>query len=211
LSRVDPGRLGAATQLLFAAILGALAIANAQPSPEPVPRGLAVLIIYGVPGLIGYLGAVRGSAAPLVGAALVDIPGSVLSWSFVTLIFLVPAILMGAAAAGVGRAERRPAGIAGVVVAAAIAALLVGGGVAFLFVTEPLCWITTTTGLETSYQVVPTIENIALGAGQSGGCTGAATTLAGAVVGAGCELLALAIAWRWTHRVRPVEAGLRLS
>jgi hypothetical protein len=66
-----------------------------------VPPGLAIGLLYAVPGVIAALGATGSRRSLLAAAAFASAAGSVVAFSGVTIIFLVPALLF-AAAAGAG-------------------------------------------------------------------------------------------------------------
>ncbi|HSL98413.1 MAG TPA: hypothetical protein VK831_07560 [Candidatus Deferrimicrobiaceae bacterium] len=193
---VSPGQVGVLAQVIFAAALAAVALAAGEPSPEPVPRGIALGLLYAAPAAVAFLGMRGGRKSLLVGAAIADVGGAPLSWSGFTLLFLVPAILF------VGETGRIPAGtrasiglrLSGLLLAIAVAGLLVGAGLALLALTEPLCWIATHGATDTAYTIVPTAENVPIGSGQSGGCTSAAITLGGAGTAAVLAIGAIALA-----------------
>src|SRR5947207_4818778 len=103
-SRVNPrlfGYLGAENQIVLAIALMALVNQLRDPvgPPEPVNRGLALGMIYALPAVVGGLGAWTGRRPLLAAAALACAVGSVLSFSGVTLLFLIPALLFAVAAA----------------------------------------------------------------------------------------------------------------
>jgi len=205
------GRLGSIVQLLFAAIISMPSWLTANPTPEALPRGLVLMLAYGLPGLVGYLGATRRSRALLAAAALADLPGLVLSFTGVTLIFLIPAILMAAAAIEMpGRArgpQSRGDAATGLVVALLLAGLIVGAGAAMLFVTRPLCWITTQGPGGTSIELVPTINDVPMSMNQSAGCNSGAITFEGVGLGLVQGLVAVGLAAAWTRRrPQPGEA-----
>jgi hypothetical protein len=102
------GLLGAAVQLILAAVLGGIASGgSAFPNPpEVVPRGIAIGLLYAAPGVVGAIGAIGGRRSVLAAASFASAIGSVVAFSGVTVIFLVPALLFAAAA---GAAEARPA------------------------------------------------------------------------------------------------------
>jgi hypothetical protein len=196
-------RLGAAVQLLLAAMLGTVSTLAGGNTPEPFPRGVALGLVYAMPAAVGYMGAVKGSRSLLVAAAIVQLPGSILSWSGITLLFLVPAILFGAAAVALSRSSGRGApSLGGVVVTALVAALILGAGLAVIFITQPLCWLATELPSGTAFQIVPTLDGVPISSGQSGGCTSAGTTTQGGLLATVLGLAALAIAWRWSLRSR---------
>ncbi|NJD27097.1 MAG: hypothetical protein FIA92_02230 [Chloroflexi bacterium] len=192
----SPGLVGVVAQLVFAIALGGLSLSQGHASPEPLPRGLAIGLLYATPAVVGWLGTVARRRSLLLAAAAADVVGAPLSWSFVTLLFLVPAILF---VGEMGRLPNREMGgrsrlgqaLAGV----AVAALLVGAGVALLGLTEPLCWIATQGPAGISYQIVPDAGGIPIGPGQSAGCDSAALTLQGIGLAAALALAALGLAF----------------
>lgn len=97
------GGVGGLVQLALAALLGWIASGPASfpDPPEPVPRGLALGVLYALPALVGALGAVGERRSVLAAAAVLSTIGSVLAISGVTLVFLAPALIL-AAAAGAG-------------------------------------------------------------------------------------------------------------
>lgn len=195
------GRLGAAVQVTFAAIIGIPSWLAANDSPEFLPRGVVLFFVYALPGAVAWIGATRGSRALVGAAALGDIPGSILAFSGVTLVFLIPAILLGAAALRMPpRTISACRAALGAGVAALEAAFMIGAGLAMLFITRPLCWITTQTQAGRTVRIVPTIEGTELFADQGGGCTSAAITLEGVAIGLLLGLIALAIALWWSPR-----------
>jgi hypothetical protein len=126
---VDPGMLGATAQLLLAVSLGAFLAVATDSTGDAIPRPLVFTLLYATPGVVGLLGARSRRRSLLVAAVLPLIPGSVLSFSLVTLIFVVPAALMAASAAGISRSGIRAQSVAMTV---GIAALTVGAGWAML-------------------------------------------------------------------------------
>ena len=195
-SAASPGLIGVLAQLIFAAALASVALANGQPSPEPIQRWLALGLLYAAPAGVAFLGIVGGRKSLLVGAAIADVVGAPLSWSGFTLLFLVPAILF------VGETGRVPSSghgsigsrARGVLLAISVAGLLTGAGVALLALTEPLCWIATSGPAGITYAIVRTIDNVPFSGGQSGGCTSAAITVAGAGTAAVLAIGGLALA-----------------
>jgi hypothetical protein len=79
---------------LCALILSVLAsMAGSTGVPTEIPRGLLLGSLFGAPALIGALGAVSGRRVLLVAAGILCLCFSVLAFSGVTLILLVPALL----------------------------------------------------------------------------------------------------------------------
>ena len=186
--------------------------------PEPVNRGLALGLIYALPAVVGGLGAWAGRRSLLAAAAIACAVGSVLSFSGVTLLFLVPALLFALAAArprgartAPGAGEMTPPGakaapragrdwpgaVRGLALAIVLVALMVGSGASLLALTEPRCWI----GEESPsgpivYRIVPDIYGVSVEKGGSAGCSSADLTVRGAVVAAILGLGALGLAVR---------------
>jgi hypothetical protein len=123
------GFAGSFVQLGLAVFLGVLASGPGTfpDPPEPVPRGLAMVGLYALPAVIGAIGAMRGRRSLLAAAAVMSTVGSVLAFSGVTLLFLIPAFVFAAAAATSSAPQVRagPPPLLVVVVALAIVAMLV--------------------------------------------------------------------------------------
>lgn len=186
--------------------------------PEPVNRGLALGLIYALPAAVGGLGAWAGRRSLLAAAAVACAVGSVLSFSGITLLFLIPALLFALAAAAPGGAYAASRGapdapkagrdwsgaFVGLTLAVALVALMVGSAVSLLALTEAQCWI----GEENPdgvivYEIVPDINGISVQSkGESAGCSSGVLTVRGAVVAAVLGLGALGLAVR-AARPRP--------
>lgn len=138
---VDIGLLGGVTTVLFAVILGVFLTAVTDSTGDAVPRPVVITLLYAVPGIVGILGASSRRRSLLVAAVLPLIPGAVLSFAGVTLIFVLPALLMLAGAAGLPSAsDRSRVSPGGVATAIWIAALIVGAGWAMLLgLTQNTC------------------------------------------------------------------------
>lgn len=94
------GLIASVVQLALAAMLGGIAgRPDSFPNPpEPIPRGLALGLLYTLPAVIGSLGAIGGRRSLLAAAAVLSSIGSVIAFSGVTLVFLIPALVFAAAA-----------------------------------------------------------------------------------------------------------------
>jgi hypothetical protein len=142
-SALSLGRLAAITQLLFAGLLAV--IASADTEPGFLPRGAVLFLVFGIPGIVGWLGAATRLPALLIAAGVTSFVGAFIAFSGVTLIFLVPGWLFVFGAAQV-EGTRVPEGgsmvngIARAGVAVAIVAMLVGAGASALLVTDDTCW-----------------------------------------------------------------------
>lgn len=71
------GLAGSVVQLALAAVLGGIASGHETfPStPEPIPRGLALGLLYALPAMIGALGALGGRRSLLAAAAVLSTVG----------------------------------------------------------------------------------------------------------------------------------------
>ena len=103
------GTLAVVAQLIMVALLFEI-MASARSDfpnpPEPVPRSLALGLLFTLPAIIGAVGVVSRDRALLAAGAILASAGSVLAFSGVTLIFLVPALITlfgGVSYAQVGR------------------------------------------------------------------------------------------------------------
>ncbi|HYK96020.1 MAG TPA: hypothetical protein VE011_09175 [Candidatus Dormibacteraeota bacterium] len=138
------GRLASTTQILFAVLIGS--VASFAFEPGIVPRGAILMAIFAVPGVIGLIGVRAHRPALLVAAGLTSGVGSLVAFSGVTLVFLIPCLLflVGAARLAAGTTGSSRGGVVGavgqLVIAAAIVPLLVGAGASALLVTDTGCW-----------------------------------------------------------------------
>lgn len=129
------GRMAVAADLVLAVALTSLLLGITHDSLDAVPRPLALLALYATPGIVGALG-VRGRRSSLLFAAgVVLVPGSVLSFAGVTLIFALPLALFWAAAVTMESAEPRSPGIVAIAEVTIAVVLMVGAAVA-LFTTS---------------------------------------------------------------------------
>ncbi len=192
-----PGLIGVVAQLIFAAMLGAIGLLVAEPSPEPLPRGVALGLLLAAPAAVGWLGTVAGRRSLLLAAIVADLAAVPLSFTGITLLFLVPATLFVAESARVPhRDEAIGVRLGRALVGAGIAGLLVGAGFALLALTEPLCWTATPGPGGLSFTIVPETAGVQIGGGQSAGCNSAALTLQGIGLAAVLAFGAIALAFR---------------
>jgi hypothetical protein len=207
-----PGRLAGAVQILFAVLLGGLSAVAGGDSPEFPPRGVVLLAVYALPGVIGLIGVSGGRPALLVAAAATSTLGSLLAFSGVTLIFLVPAILFLVGAVRIAADDSLAASatmrriLGGSLLAVALIVLMVCAGASALLITDERCWTGYATPSGIRYEPAPYTTgemDVPTGAISSTCSTGVLSArgvgLAG-LVGGGA--LALAIA----TRRRPGEA-----
>lgn len=130
----DWGLIGALTDIGAAVVLAALLLAATNASADVVPRPVFVGVLFAVPGLVGLIGVITSRAWLLVAGALPLIPGVFLSFTGITLVFLVPAafMLVGAARMQPPPGEHRVGLVTGIA-ALVIAGLIVAAGWVALF------------------------------------------------------------------------------
>jgi hypothetical protein len=136
-------RLGAyaiGIQLGLAGLIGWIVTANSDGAPEPVPRAVALACLYAVPAAVAWFGWRAPARTPLLAAAALDLAGSVVAFSGVTLVFLAPGLMLAAAAAGVPAGQRTASPLAGAALGIGIVVLGVASAVALLGLTEAVCW-----------------------------------------------------------------------
>ncbi len=92
-------RAGVATAATMAVFIAAVRSANAGPPPDPPLALLGFVAIYGAPALLGVVGLRRAAGPPFAAAALVAFGLAFTSFSLVTMPYLIPALLLGVAAA----------------------------------------------------------------------------------------------------------------
>lgn len=138
------GRLAGVTQIIFGVLLGVVASFGFEPGF--VPRGVVLLVMFALPGIVGLVGVASHRPALLVAAGLTSFVGAFIAFSGVSLIFLVPAFMFLVAAALLA-VTARPAGLTGWLVglgrltlSAVIVVLLIGTGASALLVTDSGCW-----------------------------------------------------------------------
>lgn len=159
--RIDIGRLGGLTQVVFASLLGGLSALAREGSPEFLPRGFVLLAVYSLPGIIGLLGVAQRRPALLLAAAAASTIGSVLAFSGVTLIFLVPAMLFLVGAVRMASEDSVAASMTmrrvfgGVLLATILTVLMIGAGASALIVTDEQCWTTYQTPGGVRYELAP--------------------------------------------------------
>ena len=198
---IDPRRMGLFAAVLvigfgaFVAVLPFL-IYDEPRSPWSAYRPVALFVLFSVPAWIAVIGAIRRRPSLLVIAGVICLAQAYVSFSLVTIGFVVPAILLLVLGAG-GRTpdaphEPRRAYAASV----AVVVLTFAAWVALLGMTEEVCW-TSTANPDGSlrYERVPVSDTMTVLPGQSAsGCDGGTLTLEGMGVGGVLAIGAVAIA-----------------
>ena len=95
-------RAGVATAATMAVLIAAVRSANAGPPPDPPLALLGFVAVYAAPALLGAVGLRRAAGAPYAAGALVAAGLAFTSFSLVTVPHLIPALLLGVAAARTG-------------------------------------------------------------------------------------------------------------
>ena len=218
------GRLASATQLIFAALLGAVplisGLANSVTTPDTVPRGLVIWALFSLPSLVGFVAVRKQRPALLLAAGAASGLGSIIAFSGVTLIFLVPATMfvtaglrLGARRFVAGETSVSADGLAQAGLAIAVFVLIAGAGISALFTTESACWTTyrTPTGVRTEPGPYSTGEMTVPEGAESAGCTNGLLSARGIGLGALMGLGALALATKGSTRSarRETEPGGR--
>jgi len=134
-------RLGALSQIVFAALIAGVSALAGSSVPDFLPRPLVLFAVYGLPGLIGFIAIDRRRPAVLLAAAGASAIGAFVAFSGVTLIFVLPATFMAVGAIGMpgGATSARSIAVGGVR-ALLILALLVAAGASAILVTDAGCW-----------------------------------------------------------------------
>lgn len=203
------GAVAAVVQVALAATLGVIATGSgAFPHPpEPIPRGLALGVLYALPAVIGALGALGRRRSLLAAASVLSAIGSVLAFSGVTLFFLVPSFLFAAAAGTVTRTQsagrRRPAlgalaGLGVAIVITALAAAWLG-----VLVLPALAMLLLGLGLLGAHRRAPSAARPSLGAHL------VAVVVVGLGAASGWTLLATTETRCWKAYQTPSGAGYR--
>jgi len=129
------GRLAVIADLVLAGVLTALLLRITNASLDAIPRPLALLPLYATPGIVGSLGVLGRRRSLLYASGVVLAPGAVLSFTGVTLIFVLPMALFWAAAVTMGPPIERPSRVAELAELTTAAGLMLGAAVA-LFATS---------------------------------------------------------------------------
>ncbi len=178
---MDVGWIAAGLGLASALAFGFIRGANAE-GVGPRPSGASIIAfsaLLGGPAIVGAIGAANRRRDVVVGAGLAYVPLAMLSFSGVTLFFLIPALLFLYSGLrvpdGVGHPARRTDRPA---IALAIVGLLTAGVVGLFATVGAVCWEQTADG---------TIRQREVPAGEISGAYGEVTVGTGEVVASGCS------------------------
>lgn len=133
------GRMAVVADLVLAATLTVLLLLITRSGLDAVPRPLALLALYAAPGVVGAIGVRGGRRSLLLAAGVVLLPGSVLSFAGVTLVFVLPAVLFWAAALTTAPPDPRPSRATELAEVAVIAGLMLGAALALFGLSRSGC------------------------------------------------------------------------
>ena len=186
---------------LFVAALPTLLADGEATPPWSVYRPIGLAILFAVPALVAAIGAIRVVGPLLIAAGVICLLQAFVSFSGVTLGFIVPGfvlILLGAGAPSERAESSRTALAAGVLVIG----LTLGAWVSLFALTEPRCYSFTRAADGTLvYTEVPATDANLYGpveiSGEGGGCGSAEITLQGlgvsGVLAVGAVVLAASV------------------
>lgn len=179
-------------------------------SPWWVYRPVALFGLFSVPAAIAVIGTISRRPTLLVAAGAICLAQAYVSFSLVTIGFLVPAILLLVLGAGGRSPDAPPEPRRAYAASAAVFALTIAAWVGTLGLTEEVCW-TSTANLDGSlhYERVPVSDTMTVLPGQStSGCDGGTLTVEGMGIGGVLAIgaVAIAAASAWSHRERGATA-----
>ena len=204
-------RLGALTQCIFPLLIGIPSMFS--PVPDFVPRGVVIGGAYALPGVVALVGIAGRRPGLVAAAAATSLLGSAFAFSGVTLIFLIPALLLGAGAVGLGRARQpkrswAPGAVSQLAIASVLVVLMAGAGASALLDTDAGCWIVHETSTGPRIELLPySTGGMELsGDAVSGGCSKGLISARGVELGVLLGGSALAIAGLAARRRERVPA-----
>lgn len=179
----------------FVAVLPLVLYHEPRP-PWAIDRPVALFILFSVPGAFALIGAMTRRRSLLVAAGVVCLLQSYVSFSLVTLGFMVPAIRL----LTLGGGERWPAAVSetrrSLTVAIVVVGLTLGAWLATLGLTEEVCW-SATRGPDggVTYERIPMSNVMTVPPGSlAGGCDGGSLTPEGMGIGGLLAIGAIALA-----------------
>ena len=178
-------------------------------APWALYRPILLAALFAVPAVVAAIGAIRGLGPLLIAAGVLCFLQAFISFSGVTLGFVVPAIVLFALAGATRREGARPdntTGLAGILVIV----LTIAAWVSLFALTEPRCYVITRAADGTLVTTeVPATDAASSGPveiqGEGEGCGSAELTLQGIGVSAVLAIGAVAIAGWVASRKRSPE------
>lgn len=180
---------------LFVAALPLFLYDETQP-PWVAFRPVALFVLFAIPAAIGLVGAATRRRSLFVAAGVICLLQSYLSFSLVTLGFMVPALIL----LTLGGSDRWPNAARetrrSVIASIVVVGLTLGAWAATLAFTEDVCWSATrASNGSLTYQQIPVTAVMTVPAGGfASGCDGGTLTIEGMGVGGVLAVGAIAIA-----------------
>ena len=185
---------------LFVALIPLIQQDRGPTPPWAIERPIALFGLFAVPAVVAGIGALRGARPLLIAAGVVCLVQAYVSFSGVTLGFMVPAaVLLWLGAAQHWSAGERRASRATLVAVVAIIGLTIAAWVSLFALTEPRCWA----GSQAADGTITVVEVPATNATLFGpseipsggaGCSSAELTIQGMGVSAVLAIGAIALA-----------------
>ena len=178
--------------------------------PALVPRPVVIALLLGMPAVLAVLGAYHRTRLLLFAAGVLCALQSIVAFSGVTLVFLLPGILLiGAGLEPMGSTSLWP-GRRGWVAVVLVISLGIGAWVVPFVTSETVCWVARPGPVgQPIYTRIPVSDTLHVGIGEIGsGCAGGTFTLEGLLVGGVLGIGALAMAGLATRRPRDPETAL---
>ena len=200
LDSIDPRRaiVSAVVVIAYAAFVAALPLALYREFRPPWSyyRPVALFVLMSLPALIAIIGARSGVRTLMIAAGVVCLGQSFIAFSGVTIGFVVPALLLLVLAGSENWPDAAPHDGVSALAGVGVVGLIVGAWIAFLALTEEVCWSATRVGDgNLVYQRIPSTEVMTIPPGQvAGGCNGGTLTFEALGVGAVLAIGAVAIA-----------------
>ena len=199
-------RLGALAQILLAGIVSIVSAIAGSNELGFVPRPLVLFLIFGLPGTVALVAIRSQRGSVVLAAAIAAMLGAGISFSGVTLMFVIPAVLMvvGAMVMFDAERERAESWVVGAGRFLLCLALLLGAGWSALVITDQRCWTwhDTPGGVVMEPAPVPTgemtVPDDSSGYGCSTGTISARGVGLATLLGSG----AIALAWSADRRRR---------
>jgi hypothetical protein len=185
---------------LFVALIPLLQQDHGTTPPWAIDRPIALFGLFAVPAVVAGIGAVRGARPLLIAAGVACLLQAYISFSGVTLGFIVPAaVLLWLGAAERWSPEEPTASRAMLLAVIAIVGLTIAAWVALFALTEPRCWAASQAADGTITVVEVQATNTMLyGSSEipsgGGGCSSAELTIQGMGVSAVLAIGAIALA-----------------
>jgi hypothetical protein len=207
----DPRRLGlgaAAIIVGYACVVGLISanVGGGEPGPPNPARPVSLAVLLMLPAAIATIASLRRSRPLFVAAGCLCFAQSFLSFAFVTIPFVVPAILLLTLAGSIEAVRSSRRAIVGGI---AVIGLGIGAWIALFALTETVCWVARA-GADgvLVHSRIPVSDSFTLGVGDvASGCDGGVTTVEGLALAAILAISAIAVAELSSRAVQVVGSG----